>query len=532
MSMNTTDAMEGIETTISDAEIANLLSKRNGPKITFGLEMELAFTIDRQSYFSWLDTNPPIPPLTPTDDHYNRPTRATDHWVIARDLYDTRVVLGLQKPSPTFSETSRASHSTHSADSDNLRHNLLNYFLAFLNRELSDSKSGKLKIGEVLWGGKPKTAEANTWTLVPDDSLRPSRKEYGKSFEPEQSYKTMRKYYRCVGAELVSKVYDYNKLDSEVFPELKELHEELQFDYKHGVWFSEEEHLHVHFALADEEVTLDFAQTLCVLYGLFENQIEKFVKNQQRESRWCVRLREGMTRRRMWMGETGSGGLSLGLKVEGRYTPGGFADAIYATKTLEELRTQISGYSAGEEIDGTIIKRLTNLGCRNWVALNVSMSRDNKPTTIEFRHHHGETDPVDIKYWVEFCGHMMKFAHHLMKSEIKLQDPKATSTSGNLQSSPLLADYVKKDILEVIGMSNEAKKHFQKKRNMYHDAANTARRTMEEYMIEKRIERSKSGEKVNIFMDDRIMSEPVCRPSLFLPESPTAKDRAKFTSKE
>ena len=89
-----------------------------------------------------------------------------------------------------------------------------------------------------------------------DDILMPSRKEYGKSFEPEQSYQTIRKYYRCIGTELVSKVYDYYKLDSEVFPELKELHEELQFDYKHGVWFSEEEHLHVHFAFADEEVKL------------------------------------------------------------------------------------------------------------------------------------------------------------------------------------------------------------------------------------------------------------------------------------
>lgn len=217
-------------------------------------------------------------------------------------------------------------------------------------------------------------------------------------------------------------------------------------------------------------------------------------------------------------GETRSGDLSLGLKVEGRYTPGGFADAIYATKTLEEVRSQISGYSAGEEIDGTIIKRLTNLGCRNWVALNVSMSRENKPTTIEFRNYHGETDPVDIKYWVEFCGHMMRFAHLLLKAEIKLQDPKAKSAAEKAQSQPLLADYVKEDILEVIGMSNEAKKHFQNKRNLYHNAANAANRTMEEYMIEKRIERCKSGEGVDIFMDNRIMSEPVCFPFLFLPE--------------
>ena len=67
-------------------------------------------------------------------------------------------------------------------------------------------------------------------------------------------------------------------------------------------------------------------------------------------------------------------------------------------------------------------------------------------------------------------------------------------------------------------MSNEAKKHFQNKRNLYHNAANAANRTMEEYMIEKGIERCKSGEGVDIFMDNRIMSEPVCSPFLFLPE--------------
>ncbi|PVH80932.1 hypothetical protein DL98DRAFT_587991 [Cadophora sp. DSE1049] len=427
------DAMDGVEFAMSELEISTLLSKREGPKLTFD-----------------------IPPLAKVEEHYNRPTRTTDHWVAARDLYNTRVVLGLQEPSPTFSETGRDSHSTHSYKSDNLRQNLLHYFLAFLNRDLPDSKSGKLLIGDVPWGGRPNTASANTWTLVHDDSLQPSRRTYGRTFEPEQSYKTMRKYYRCVGAELVSKVYEYDKLDSEVFPALKELHDELQPDYKHGVWFTTEEHLHVHFAFADGEVSLEFAQTLCGLYGLFENQIERFVKNQQRESRWCVRLREGMSRRRMWIGEVSkTGSLDLGLKAEGRYTPGGFADAIYATKTLEELRTQISGYSAGEEINGTLLRRLMNIGFRNWVAINVSMSRDDKPTTIEFRHHHGETNPVDIKYWVELCGHMMTFAHLLVKSGIKLQDPKEKAPDGKEFPLPLLGDYVKNDILEIIGMSDD-----------------------------------------------------------------------------
>ncbi|KAK0127890.1 hypothetical protein ONS96_007390 [Cadophora gregata f. sp. sojae] len=502
--------MESIKTAMSELEIVNLLSKYEGPKLTFGLEMELDFAIDRKSYFDWLDTNPSINPMPAiVDSYYNQETRKTDHWVAARNLYNTRVATGLQQPSPTFSETSRNSHSTSSYKSDNLRHNLLHYFVAFLNRELPSSKPGKLLIGDVPWGGKPKTAAANTWTLVADDSLIPSRETYGTTFDPQQSYKTMRKYYRCVGAELVSKVYDYDKLDSEVLPALRELHDELQPDYEHGVWFTEEEHLHVHFALKDEEVSLELAQTLCVLYGLFENQIETFVQSHMRESSWCVRLREGMSKRRFWIAEVPrTGNIDLGLAAEGRYTPRGFADAIYATKSLEDLRSQISGYSAGEEINGNIIKRFMNTGVRNWVALNVSMSRLNKPTTFEFRQHHGVTQPVIIKYWVEFCGHMVTFAHLLVKSGIKLQDPKEKGPDGKEMKLPLLEEYVKKDILDVIAMSDRAKEHFQYQADRYHDAANTAKRSMEEYMIKKRIERSKLGDDVDIFMDDMIMSKP------------------------
>ena len=44
---------------------------------------------------------------------------------------------------------------------------------------------------------------------------------------------------------------------------------------KHGVWFTNFEHMHVHFGMLDAEWDLDVAKTVMILYGLFEREIEQ-----------------------------------------------------------------------------------------------------------------------------------------------------------------------------------------------------------------------------------------------------------------
>ena len=48
-------------------------------------------------------------------------------------------------------------------------------------------------------------------------------------------------------------------------------------DSGHGVWFASEEHLHVHFGFRDEEWDLDVLKTVLILYGLFQEEIERCV---------------------------------------------------------------------------------------------------------------------------------------------------------------------------------------------------------------------------------------------------------------
>ncbi|KAH7370852.1 hypothetical protein BKA65DRAFT_562782 [Rhexocercosporidium sp. MPI-PUGE-AT-0058] len=490
---------------LSDLETSNLLSKRQHPQLTFGLEMELDFSVARHLYFDWLATLPNIPPYPDDTDMDDLPTRSTDHWVTARERYNDRIVWGLQDPSPTFSQATYSTESTDSQASANLRQNLLQYLLAFLNRELSTSKQGKMLIGNVVWGGNPKTAMSEVWTVVNDDSVAPGREAYGQTFQPAQPYHVIRQFFRCVGAELVSKVYAFDGLENEVFPALKELHEDMEDDYQHGAWFTGETHLHVHFGIENEEITLELAQTLCALYGLFENQIERFVKNSQRESPWCRRLRKGMEGRQMYTAPiTLTGDVDLAMRPERRYTQEGFTDEVYDTRSLQELKSLMSGYSAGEDIPN---KPIPILGVREWTALNISVARDNTPTTFEFRHHHGTSDPEEIKFWVQLCGNMLRFAYLLTQLGIKLKDPVA-DTANNGSGPTCLEDWTKKDILDIVGMSNEAKAHFWAQTQKFHDNANDSERDVEEWMIAKRVQRRKAGEETGIFMDSEIVASP------------------------
>ncbi|XMA10333.1 hypothetical protein WAI453_003124 [Rhynchosporium graminicola] len=498
--------------------IETLVDIFDNPNLTFGIEMELDFSIARHLHFDWLATNPDIPPFSQPTNLDDLPSRRTEHRTSNRELFESGVTRGNFPKESALVPLRKDSFSTNSIQSANLRQNLMFYFLAFLNRELpsSDRRKGNLLIGEVKWGGAPKTAEANTWTLVHDDSLGPSRDSFAQAWPRKQSYDTMRHLFRCVGAELVSKVYLYSELAEKFFPALEELREHLEFSTnsnRHGAWFTSQEHLHVHFGIKDKDISVGIAQNLCALFGLFEHQIEKWFHRRQRNNYWCKDLREGMkTRKMVLIDPTATGDVDLEYLPERRYTPMGYCEGIYECKTLEELKTWCCGYSRGEVTDNLLKDRNGNIsppdtGClwRSYTAVHISLARGNKPTTFEFRQHHGTTNAVEIKYWVELCGHLLRFACFLDEAGIQLRDPKRGSLEGS-NTPTFLETFVEQDLLEIIGMTEEAKAYFKAQEERFFDQPHDDKRFAEAKLIEERIARVKAGEETGIAMDSKILA--------------------------
>lgn len=394
---------------------------------------------------------------------------------------------------------------TNSTDSRShtLRAKLLMYLLAYLNRQLPGQR-GRSMLGPVSFA-TPKIASSDDWHLTYDDSLFPSRNDFKDVLGPGITYEETRDAYRVVGAELVSKVMDF--ADE---PRWRGVLQEIQNDLvlaqgrPHGVWFTRQEHLHVHVALADEPITLDVAKTLLVLYGLFEGQIERWLKLQQRDSEWCVRLRLGMETLRTRIVQTGP---LAGVEVEAlpvkRYTPGEFVDRLYGAATFEDLRTEASGREGGEKIpDGTGLP-YDHVPIRNWVTVHVSMPRDNKPCTFEFRHHHGTIDQEEIRWWVKFCGAMVRHAYFLVRKGMKLTDarPLVPGRQG------YVARYADQDLLEVLNFPADGRAHFRAQAKKYEDVDFDAMREIERQLIETRILRRSNGEETGRVMDNAIMLE-------------------------
>lgn len=68
---------------------------------------------------------------------------------------------------------------------------------------------------------------------------------------------------------------EFDEIESR-YRQISQLRDDLGFDAKHtlGAWFDAETHLHVHVGIPNGGITLDVAKNVCVLYGLFENEIE------------------------------------------------------------------------------------------------------------------------------------------------------------------------------------------------------------------------------------------------------------------
>ncbi|CZR56878.1 uncharacterized protein PAC_06767 [Phialocephala subalpina] len=147
---------------------------------------------------------------------------------------------------------------------------------------------------------------------------------------------------------------DEAKAEDRVYPKLRQLQDDLTPDetsFDRGAWFTEITHLHVHFGTKNEQISLAMAKNVCVLYGISETEIQSWLPMSQRNSSWCFGLRHRMEKEML---ACNADRTDVELLPGRRYTPSAFMDNIYEANNLEELRTKISGWSAGEWISTKI----------------------------------------------------------------------------------------------------------------------------------------------------------------------------------
>ena len=259
---------------------------------------------------------------------------------------------------------------------------------------------------------------------------------------------------------------------------LSQLQNDFQDDGDHCGWFNDPTHLHVHFGFADEVIELSAIKNLMALYGLFEEEIERWHPAKMRDDRtWCKRLRVAM--------ETHSWDESNTFI----YTPQEFTQKIYETDHIRRLKRVISGIPTKEMQS-------------NFVAVNISRKRPNKPTTIEFRQHRGTIDPEEIKWWVQFCGHLMRFSSFLAKMNFQVND---IMTGGK---TSLVDSIGRQSILDIIGFPEEGKQYFRREAEIRKHYAYDAWRVLDRMLVEKRIAIRKAGGEMNREVDQQLRSQP------------------------
>lgn len=384
---------------------------------------------------------------------------------------------GYQSPS-TWTQTTR------------LVHGLQNYIIATLNHDLPDSRRTRSLLGTID-SIEPGRGDSTRWCVTTEDALRPSRMQYAQI--NELPHDAVRQKFYVGAAELVSPV---TQIDADWVPMYEQIHTDLKFDGEKGLYYNGFGGLHVHFAFQGAKIDLRTAQNVMALYGLYEREIgmwlhvrRRDLKHPIQESPFCHSIRNGME------------------KLPGmRYTPQDFTDRIYATKSPYELRVEVSTGHRGEYSDSNDYwVRYAKRALHKTVAVHISPYRDNKPLTIEFRQHEATDDPVDIRWWVEFCARLMRLASSHTQMGINIQDDE--SSSDILVNRSLVENVTKTSILDLLHFPQEGKDHFQRRKmEMNHDAGN-AQWALEDKLIQARIDKIRNGRENKRGMDEDIIHE-------------------------
>jgi hypothetical protein len=164
----------------------------------------------------------------------------------------------------------------------------------------------------------------------------------------------------------------------------------------------------------------------------------------------------------------------------------------------------------------------------NYTTVNISLRRDNKPTTIEFRHQKGTLDPDIIKHWVRFCGTMLQTAYVYAKNDFEFRNgPEAENWDEHSFLSRFISGAASNgeagEILDVINMPDDSTMFLtgQKLKHSKTDdgIANHNVRLIQDLVIHFRrrgllVDKKRTGElmdaeiEVSLLKDDRIL---LCR---------------------
>lgn len=284
-------------------------------------------------------------------------------------------------------------------------------------------------------------------------------------------------------------------------PRLQQIHQDLSADNERA--FSPDNAtigLHVHVSVKGEEnVNLDsplgFAtlQNVAALYGLFEDEKGRWLTVRRRDDHvWTERIRQGMEKipLREFFPEAEKNDRL-------RYTPQQFTRLIYDAKNVLALKQVLTG-----EDDETAA----------YVTVNISLARDNKPTTIKFRQHHGTIDAVDLKWWVQFLVYLVKYSYFLAQIGFEVRD------KGDLQKIPVkdLDQYsfvessdTESSILDVISYPAEGKAHFAACAARHYSAGHEANRELDPWFIKKRARQSRyTGRPPGMKYDELVRTIP------------------------
>jgi len=256
-------------------------------------------------------------------------------------------------------------------------------------------------------------------------------------------------------------------------------------------------------ALKDTEMGMLTLRNLLCLYGLYENEIELWLDMRQRDNIvFCKSLRRSFEDRHFVRDDTVPG---VERRVfERRYTPQEFTEQIHATFPEDTVR-----YLKAEAIGLCDIRE--NMNNNNNHTVNLSLSRNNKPLTIEFRQHKGTVDSETIYWWVTFLAKLLQYCVLLEQVGVRILDSEGAGVDGDIS---FVGELTKRSILDIISFPEEGKSYFARKKEELRDEGFDAKRGLEKRIIDERARRRFTGQETGRAMDREIRREPWCRDAL------------------
>lgn len=362
----------------------------------------------------------------------------------------------------------------------------LHCVVALLNRILPIAPEGRSLLRDITAeDAKIPSVDRQRWHITRDRGVLGSPEDAARKLDiPLEDAKNK---WLHLGVKLESPILKFEDLTEDVRYQLEQIRDNLRWDpNRHGCYTNLEPHFQVHMAFQDVRIPLVTAQNLLCLYGIFELEIATWHPKAMRrhpitgdQNPWCASLRQGME-------------METPTKPKRYYTPQEFTNRIYATTSMRGLKAEVY---AGEDATPTEALNIS----ADWMTVNVSLQRRNKTLTMEFRQHTGTVDPIEIKWWVLFCGNLFRFAHMLGQTGQKLQD-----TPPMDRNNSYLKTLTDQSVLDLIGFSEEGKAYFARKREEYMDDVWDMRRALDETVIQYRIRMRAAGWQTGAAMERNI----------------------------